>query len=190
MLAAKVEGRDRRDRPYGRVVEIVERGTREIAGQFVRERGIGLVIPDNPKIDHRILIPKGEAGGAKPGQMVVAEILDYPSKWEPPTGSIVRVLGDPGQRGIATDIAIHAHGIPTRWPGAVRRQAEAFASTVPSAAKKGRVDLRAINLVTIDGADARDFDDAVYCEPAANGWKLIVAIADVAHYVRYRDAAR
>ena len=182
-VAAKVEGRDRRDRPYGRVVEIVERGTQEIAGQFVRERGIGLVIPDNPKVDHRILIPKGESGGAKPGQMVVAKILDYPNKWEPPTGSIVQVLGDPAQRGIATDIAIHAHGIPTRWPSAVRKEAAGFGSTVPSAAKKKRVDLRSVDLVTIDGADARDFDDAVYCEPAAHGWRLLVAIADVAHYV-------
>lgn len=187
-VAAKVEGRDQRDRPYGRVVEIVERGTEEIAGQFVRERGIGLVVPDNPKIDHRILIPKGEAGSAKPGQMVVVRILDYPSKWEPPTGSVIQVLGEPGQKGIATDIAIHAHGIPTTWPADARKAAAGFASTVPSAAKKGRVDLRSTPLVTIDGVDARDFDDAVFCEPSGDGWRLIVAIADVSHYVAEESA--
>ncbi len=187
-VATKVEGRDQRDRPYGRVVEIVERGTEEVAGQFIRERGIGLVIPDNPKIDHRILIPKGEAGSAKPGQMVVVRILDYPSKSEPPTGSVVQVLGEPGQKGIATDIAIHAHGIPTVWPADARKEAARFAATVPSAAKKGRVDLRSTPLVTIDGADARDFDDAVYCERSSDGWRLIVAIADVSHYVAVDSA--
>ncbi len=182
-VAAKAEGRDRRDRPYGRVVEILERGTQEIAGQFIRERGIGLVIPDNPKIAHRILIPKGEAGSAKPGQIVVARILDYPSQWEQPTGTIVRILGDPSTKGIATDVAIHAHGIPTEWPAATRDAAASFGRTVPTAAKRGREDLRDADLVTIDGQDARDFDDAVYCERSGDGWRLLVAIADVAHYV-------
>lgn len=187
-VAAKTDGRDRRDRPYGRVVEVLERGTEEIAGQFIRERGIGLVVPDNPKIGHRILIPKGEAGSAKPGQIVVARILDYPSKWEQPTGTVVQVLGEPSQKGIATDVAIHAHGIPTRWPRAVRDSAGKFGRSVPTAAKQGRTDLRDVDLVTIDGQDARDFDDAVYCEPSGNGWRLLVAIADVAHYVEIGSA--
>lgn len=182
-VMAKIDGRDKRDRPYGRVVEILERGVEEVAGQFIRERGIGLVIPDNPKIDHRILIPKGEAANARPGQIVVARILDYPSKSEQPTGTVVQVLGSPGESGIATDIAIHAHGIPVEWPLDARDQADAFGRSVPTAAKKNRVDLRGTNLVTIDGADARDFDDAVYCERSGKGWRLIVAIADVAHYV-------
>ena len=182
-VAAKVEGEDRRGRPYGRVVDILERGATEIAGQFIRERGIALVIPDNPKISHRILIPKGETNGARPGQIVVARILDYPSEWQQATGTVEQILGDPSQKGIATDIAIHSHGIPVRWPKAVRDQAKAFGPNVPTAAKKGREDLRALDLITIDGADARDFDDAVFCEPTANGWRLLVAIADVAHYV-------
>jgi len=181
--AVKVEGHDRRDRPYGRVVDIIKRGSREIAGEFIRERGIGLVIPDNPKIPHRILIPKGQAGKARPGQIVVARILDYPDGHQQPTGSVIQVLGDPAQRGIATDIAIHSHAIPVRWPKAVREQARTFGKSVPTAAKKGRTDLRDVDLITIDGADARDFDDAVYCEPTSSGWRLLVAIADVAHYV-------
>jgi ribonuclease R len=182
-VVVKVVGLDRRGKPEGRVVEVLERAAREIAGQFIRERGIGLVIPDNPKIAHRILIAKGETGSAKPGQMVVAEILDYPSYVEQATGRIVRVIGSPNQKGIATDIAIHSNGIPTEWPGAVRNQVSKFGKNVPAAAKKGRVDLRDSDLVTIDGADARDFDDAVYCERAGEGWRLLVAIADVGHYV-------
>jgi ribonuclease R len=182
-VVVKVQGFDRRGKPDGRLVEVLERATREVAGQFIRERGIGLVIPDNPRISHRILVARGETGGAKPGQMVVAEILDYPTHVEQATGRIVKVIGAPDQKGIATDIAIHSHAIPTEWPRAVREQIQAFGETVPSKAKKGRVDLRGIDLVTIDGADARDFDDAVYCERSGEGWRLLVAIADVAHYV-------
>jgi ribonuclease R len=182
-VAVKIIGTDRRGKPEGDLVEVLERARREVAGQFIRERGIGLVIPDNPRITHRILVGKGDAGGAKPGEIVVAEILDYPSKVEQATGRIVRVIGPPGKKGISTDIAIHAHGIPTRWPKEVRDEIEKVGKTVPSRAKQGRVDLRDVDLVTIDGADARDFDDAVYCERSGKGWRLLVAIADVSHYV-------
>ena len=114
---------------------------------------------------------------------MVARILDYPSNTEQATGTVAQIIGDPRQKGIATDIAIHSHGIPTRWPRGVQGQADKFGRSVPTAAKQGRVDLRDIDLVTIDGADARDFDDAVYCEKSGKGWRLLVAIADVAHYV-------
>ena len=182
-VAVRIVGEDRRGKPEGKLVEVLERGVREVAGQFIRERGIGLVIPDNPRIAHRILIAKGAAGGATPGQIVVARILDFPTHIEQATGEIVSVIGNPGDRGIATEIAIHANGIPTEWPRAVRDQAKSFGDKVPEPAKRDRLDLRGINLVTIDGADARDFDDAVYCEPAGKGYRLLVAIADVGHYV-------
>ncbi len=182
-VAVKVVGTDRRGKPEGRLVDVLERRTTEIAGQFLRERGIGIVIPDNPKIAHRILIAKGESGSAKPGQMVVVQILDYPSHIEQATGRVVQVIGDPNQKGIATDIAIHSNSIPTEWPKAVLEEIRKYGESVPDDAKKGRTDLRDTNLLTIDGADARDFDDAVYCEPAGKGWRLLVAIADVAHYV-------
>jgi len=187
-VAVRITGVDRRGKPDGEVVDILQRGTREVAGQFIRERGIGLVVPDNPKIAHRILIGKGDTGGARPGQVVVAEVIDYPSQHEQATGRIVRVIGAPDEKGIATEIAIQAHGIPSHWPATVRDAAAAVGKTVKSAAKRGRLDLRSLDLVTIDGADARDFDDAVYCEPAGNGWRLIVAIADVAHYVEKGSA--
>ena len=183
-VAVRAIGLDRRGRDEGQLVEVLKRGIREVAGQFIRERGIGIVIPDNPKVAHRILVAKGEAGSAKHGQIVVAKILDYPTHIEQATGKIVQVIGDPGTKGIATDIAIHAHGIPTDWPQAVRQQARTLGRDVAEDAKKNRVDLRDMNLVTIDGADARDFDDAVFCEASGNGYRVLVAIADVAHYVK------
>jgi len=187
-VAIKIAGKDRRGRPEGRIVEVLERGIKETAGQFIRERGIGVVIPDNPKISHRILIPQGESGSAKPGQMVVTKILDYPTYIEQPTGRIVKVLGSPKQKGIATEIAIHANAIPTEWPKTVLDSVRKYGKSVPTAAKADRTDLRHTPLITIDGADARDFDDAVYCEPSDKGWRLIVAIADVGHYVENGSA--
>ncbi len=182
-VAIQIVGRSHRGKPEARVVKILERGLEEIAGRFVRERGIGIVVPDNPKITHRILIPERESGEAKPGQIVVARILDYPSEVQQPIGRIVRVIGAPDQKGMATDIAIHAYAIPDVWPEAVLRRARTYPGKVRAAERKGRVDLRDLPLVTIDGADARDFDDAVYCERAGGGWRLLVAIADVGHYV-------
>jgi ribonuclease R len=182
-VAIRIVGRDTRGKPEGRVVEILERGLEDVAGQFIRERGIGIVVPDNPKISQRVLIPEGASAHAKPGDVVVARILDYPSDVEQPTGEIIRVLGAADSKGIATDIAIHAHGIPTAWPDEVKKSVRRFKESVPAADKKGRLDLRDVPLVTIDGADARDFDDAVYCEPDGKGWRLLVAIADVGHYV-------
>ncbi len=187
-VAIKISGVDRRGRPAGKLVEVLERRTEEVAGQFIRERGIGLVIPDNPKIAHRILIPKGESGNARPGQIVVVRILDYPNKFEQPTATVIEVIGDPHQKGIATDIAIHAHDIPTDWPKPVDQQVRKLGRSVPAAAKQNRIDLRDFDLVTIDGADARDFDDAVYCQKSGKGWRLWVAIADVAHYVEIDSA--
>ncbi len=182
-VAVRIVGRDRRGRPEGDLVEVLERKRREIAGQFIRERGIGIVIPDNSRIAHRILVPKKEWGNAKPGEIVVVEILDYPTQVEQATGRVLEVIGAPDEKGIATDIAIRSHEIPHRWPGAVLDEIERFGTTVPGRAKEGRYDLRDFDLVTIDGVDARDFDDAVYCERTDSGWLLFVAIADVSHYV-------
>ena len=187
-VAIRIVGKDRRGRAEGELVDVLDRGTRQVAGQFIRERGIGLVIPDNSKISHRILIPKDEWGKAKPGQMVVVDILDYPTHIEQATGRIVDVIGAPGDKGIATDIAIHSHAIPYKWPDAVEKQVQEFGAEVPDASMHGRTELREVDLITIDGADARDFDDAVYCMKVDNGWRLLVAIADVANYVSVGSA--
>jgi ribonuclease R len=187
-VAVRIARLDRRGRAEGELVDILERGTRQVAGQFITERGIGIVIPDNPRIAHRVLIPRAGFGRAKPGQMVVAEIMDYPTRVEQATGRIMNILGAPDDKGIATDIAIHSHAIPHNWPPGVLKEIERFGTTVPGRAKEGRYDLRDLDLVTIDGADARDFDDAVYCEKEGTGWRLFVAIADVSHYVRIGSA--
>jgi ribonuclease R len=187
-VAIRVKGMDRRGRAEGQLVDVLERGTQQVAGQFIRERGIGLVIPDNSKISHRILIPKDESGGAKHGQMVVVEILDFPTYVEQATGRVVNIIGTPGEKGIATDIAIHSHAIPYKWPDTVREQVQEFGAEVPDASMDGRTELRNVDLITIDGADARDFDDAVFCMKAESGWRLLVAIADVANYVSIGSA--
>ncbi len=187
-VAVRIKGLDRRGRAEGELVDILDRGTRQVAGQFVRERGIGIVLPDNAKLSHRILIPKGEAAKARHGDMVVAEILDFPTQVEQATGRIVTIIGKPGDKGIATDIAIHAHAIPYEWPATVKKEVAGFGSKVTSASHAGRTELRDVDLITIDGSDARDFDDAVYCKKTDNGWRLLVAIADVAHYVSVGSA--
>jgi len=187
-VAIRVKGMDRRGRAEGQLVDVLERGTQQVAGQFIRERGIGLVIPDNSKISHRILIPKDESGGAKHGQMVVVQILDFPTYVEQATGRVVNIIGTPGEKGIATDIAIHSHAIPYEWPDTVREQVQDFGAEVPDASMDGRTELRNVDLITIDGADARDFDDAVFCMKAESGWRLLVAIADVANYVSIGSA--
>ena len=187
-VAVRIAGMDRRGRAEGELVDVLERRTEEVAGKFIRERGIGIVIPDNARIAHRILIPKDAWGGAKPGQVVVAEIVDYPTQVEQATGRILEILGAPDEKGIATEIAIRSHAIPHEWPRSLLSEVSKFGTSVPSKAKEGRYDLRDVDLVTIDGADARDFDDAVYCERDGSGWTLLVAIADVSHYVSVGSA--
>ena len=187
-VAVRIVGDDHRGRSQGELVDILERGTQTVAGQLIRERGIGVVIPDNAKLAHRILIPEGEAGHAKHGDLVVVEILDFPTQVEQATGRITTVIGAPGEKGISTEVAIHAHGIPFQWPDAVQKDVQEFGSAVPESAKNGRTELRDVDLITIDGADARDFDDAVYCKKTDKGWRLLVAIADVANYVQVGSA--
>jgi ribonuclease R len=166
----------------GHVVEILARGKTTIVGQFRRERGIDSVLEDGDARTE-VLIARGESGGAKPGDIVKVEILEHPTKRSHAVGRIAAVLGREDKPGIETEVAMLAHGIPHVWPDAVLAEARSFASEVPTKAREGREDLRDLPLVTIDGEDAKDFDDAVYCEPRGEGWRLIVAIADVSHYV-------
>jgi ribonuclease R len=166
----------------GHVVEILARGKSRIVGQFRRERGIDSVLESGDSRTE-VLIPRGEARGAKAGDVVAVDVLEYPSKTSHAIGRIVEILGRKDTRGIDTDVAIIAHGIPNEWPAEALAEARTWSPEVPDKAKVGREDLRDVPLVTIDGADARDFDDAVYCEPQGDGWRLLVAIADVSHYV-------
>lgn len=166
----------------GRVVEVLARAKTEVVGPFRRERGIGYVLEHGDQ-STEVLIGRSDTLRAKPGDIVRAEIVQYPTERGPALGRIVEIVGQPDKPGIETEIAILAHAIPNEWPDAVRASLADVPETVPDSAKRGRVDLRPLPLVTIDGEDAKDFDDAVYCEPKGGGWRLIVAIADVSHYV-------
>ncbi|QGU32676.1 ribonuclease R [Thermochromatium tepidum] len=183
-VVVRVTGRDRRGRLEGAVVEILERNTHSVVGRLYKESGVGFVVPDHKRLIHDIVIPSDRLAGAEQGQIVVAEITDQPTSRTPPIGRIREVLGDHLAPGMETDIAIRTHNLPVEWPEAVLAEIAGLTEEVPEAAKAGRVDLRRLPLVTIDGADARDFDDAVYCERKPKGWKLLVCIADVSSYVR------
>ncbi|MCG8429194.1 MAG: ribonuclease R [Chromatiales bacterium] len=179
----RIVGVDRRGRKEGAVVEVLERGNHQVVGRIYLESNVGFVVPDNKRIHQDLVIPVDDQGGAGHGQMVIAEIVEQPNKRSPPIGRVVEVLGDHMAPGMEIDIAIRTHELPVEWPEAVADEVLAFGDEVPAEATQGRVDLRRLPLVTIDGADARDFDDAVYCEKKPKGWKLLVCIADVSAYV-------
>lgn len=183
-----IRGYDRRGRPEGAVIEILERANEQVVGRYFQEDNIGFVVPDNKRIHQDILIPQGENGGAKDGQIVVAVLLKQPDKHRQPIGKVVEVMGDHMAPGMEIEVAIRAHELPTLWPDDLEAQIADLSVEVLESDKLGgefpRVDLRNTPLVTIDGEDARDFDDAVYCERQGKGWRLLVAIADVSHYVQ------
>ena len=183
-VLASVIGVDARGRREGAVREILERAHDRVVGRFVEESGIALVVPDDPRINQDILIPLKNTSGARPGQIVVAEILQQPGERQPPVGQVVEILGKSGAPGMATEIAIRNFGLTFEWPAGVEEAATAFGDSVSDSMTTGRKDLRELPLVTIDGADARDFDDAVYAQRRKNGWRLVVAIADVSSYVK------
>ncbi|MDX2429050.1 MAG: ribonuclease R [Xanthomonadales bacterium] len=183
-VLAAVTGTDRQGRREGKITEVLERANDSIVGRYVEENGIALVVPDDPRINQDVMIPLNDTLGARPGQVVVATIVTEPTGRKSPVGKITEILGQSGAPGMATEIAIRSHGLPFEWPDGVEAAAEAFGESVPEEMKTGRKDLRQLPLVTIDGADARDFDDAVYARKQSNGWRLIVAIAEVSSYVQ------
>jgi ribonuclease R len=183
-VLASVVGLDARGRREGAVAEILERAHSRVVGRFVEESGIALIVPDDPRISHDILVPLGDTGGARPGQVVVVEITQQPAERQPPVGRVIEILGKSGAPGMATEIALRNFDIPWEWPEGVEDQAADFGAVVTEDMTVGRRDLRDLPLVTIDGADARDFDDAVFAQRRNNGWRLVVAIADVATYVK------
>ena len=182
--AARVTGRDERGRAEGAVVEVLERRTKQVAGRFSLEGGIGFVVPDNRRISQRVVVPREQAGPARHGDLAVIEITEQPSRNRDPVGRVLRVLPEGGGAATAIDLAIASHGLSHEFPEEVLREAGTYGREVPGALPAGREDLRALPLITIDGEDARDFDDAVWAEEDGSGFRLIVAIADVSHYVR------
>jgi ribonuclease R len=183
-VVARLRGEDQRGRKEGAIVEVLERNTQNITGKLVDEHDVFFVIPDNPRLTHKVMIPARSRGKAKPGQIVTVKITEQPHRHGVPIGEVSEILGEHMDAGMETDVALRSHGIPHEWPEAVNAEAKLIPSEVPEKAKEGRLDLRDMPLVTIDGEDARDFDDAVHAQPTKGGWKLWVAIADVAEYVQ------
>ena len=187
-VLAQPMGLDRRGRREVRIVRVLENRKKQIVGRFFLENGFAYVVPDDNRIGRDILVPNEHRNGARMGQVVVVELQERSAGFNQPVGVIREILGDNMAKGMEVEIALRNHDIPHQFPSAVEKYVKKFSEEVPEDAKKGRVDLRALPLVTIDGEDARDFADAVYCEKHGKGWKLWVAIADVSYYVRLRSA--
>ncbi len=187
-VLVRLSGENYRGKEEGAIVEVLARNTQQLAGRFFNEEGVQFVRPENVRITHDIMIPYGSWGSAEPGQIVVVEITQQPDKNRLPVGKVIRVLGDHMAPGMEIELAIESHGIPSVWPDEVIAEAAAIPAEVQEHDKQYRVDMRHLPFVTIDGEDARDFDDAVLCERRRGGWRLYVAIADVSHYVAVDSA--
>lgn len=183
-VVVRINGIDRRGRKEGTIVELLERNTHEVVGRMHTDNGVSYVIPDNRKIAQDIFIPEANLAGAKEDQLVIAEIISQPQRRKQAIGRIAEVLGDHMAAGMEVEVAIRTYELPHKWPEALTQSLKSIGDEVPEQAKEGRTDLRNTPLVTIDGEDARDFDDAVYCKRTPKGWRLLVAIADVSHYVQ------
>ncbi|MGH8798320.1 MAG: ribonuclease R, partial [Caldimonas sp.] len=190
-VKARVIRHDRKGRPEARVLEILERKRAPIIGRLLHESGIWLVAPEDKRYGQDILIPKNAIANAAAGQVVAIELTEPPSMYSQPVGRVTEVLGEIDDPGMEIEIAVRKYEVPHLFSPEALAQAAALPEKIRPADRKGRIDLTDVALVTIDGEDARDFDDAVYCEPAKigkvkadNGWRLIVAIADVSHYVK------
>ena len=189
-VLVRVSGEDSRGRQEGVITEVLERRTHELVGRLTIESGVCFVQPSDRRITQDILIPLDATFGAKHGQMVVIAITEQPSATTRPVGKVVEILGDHMAPGMEIDVAIRNHDLPHVWPEAVLKEAASFSPEVPDELAKDRFDARHLPFVTIDGEDAKDFDDAVYCAPNSgkNGWTLYVAIADVGYYVKLKTA--
>jgi len=192
-VTAKVVGTDRRGRPEAVIVEVLEHAVGRLVGRLVQERGITLVVPEDQRIKHDIIVGSADTQGADPGQVVVVQVIDPPTRYTPPIGRVVEILGGIDDPGMEVEIAVRKFDVPHTFSD----KAQALASRLPDGVRasdvRGRVDLRDLAFMTIDGEDARDFDDAVYAEPIFAkkkpiGFRLLVAIADVSQYVKTGDA--
>ncbi len=185
VILAQPLGADRKGRREARVVRVQEPRNNQIVGRYFTDAGAGFVVPDDSRLSFDILIPPEETMQARMGSVVVVELVQRPNRRSKAIGKVIEILGEDMGTSLAVDMALRTHEIPHTWPPQVEAQISQLKEEVPEEAKKGRVDLRKLPLVTIDGEDARDFDDAVYCEKKrGGGWRLWVAIADVSYYVR------
>ena len=183
-VLARVIGTDRRNRREGVIAEVLERNTPSLVGRFFKENGVAFVVPSNNRITQDILIGVDDESAATSGQIVVVDIIRFPSFRQQAIGRITEILGEHMAPGLEIEIAIRNYNLPHLWPDSVQEEIAALqAGVLPNDEQEQRVDLQDLAFVTIDGADAKDFDDAVYCERQKTQWRLVVAIADVSHYI-------
>ncbi len=207
-VVARISGTDRKGRPEGKIVEVLERGQQRLVGRLRSEHGILTVTAEDKRVSHEFLVPPDAAGGARPGQVVTVEIAVQPSKHAQPVARVTEVLGNYADPGMEIEIALRKHALPHAFSRAAEELCAKLPGEVTAEDRAGRTDLTRLPLVTIDGETAKDFDDAVYCEPPQDSppyqggdetrgsvsrggrgtWRLIVAIADVSHYVKHGDA--
>jgi ribonuclease R len=185
---ARQIGVDRRGRPEGAIVDVLAHANREIVGRLYEERGIWFLVAENRRINQDILVPPDLRGNARAGEVVIGELIEQPSAHREALAKVVQVLGSYTDPGMEIEIALRKHDLPHEFSAPAKRQAARLPPELRAADRAGRTDLTSLPLVTIDGETARDFDDAVYCERVGKGFRLIVAIADVSHYVRDGDA--
>lgn len=178
----RVTGIDERGRREGELLEVLERAHATLVGRIHIDGSAAMLLPSNPRAQD-VRIPRKDLGGARQGQMAVVELVTPPSEDAQAVGRVIEVLGEHLEAGMEIETAIRAFHIPHVWPDGVEAEAEAYGDHVTAAQMKDREDLRELPLVTIDGADARDFDDALYAKATRGGWRLWVAIADVSAYV-------
>jgi ribonuclease R len=183
-VMVRMSGLDRKGRPEGKIVEVLERSTKSLVGRVIQGQGVTIVAAEDKRINQDILIPYHLDMGAKPGQVVMVELTAQPSSGAHPMGKVVQILGNYADSGMEIEIALRKHKLPHEFTSAAINQAESIPKLVQVADYKGRIDMRELPLITIDGETARDFDDAVYAEPKDKGWRLVVAIADVSFYVK------
>ncbi|MGL4995738.1 MAG: RNB domain-containing ribonuclease, partial [Deefgea sp.] len=192
VLARKI-GLDRRGRPEGAIAEVLQHVNVRLVGRLHAQRGVFFVTAEDKRISRDIQVAAGDCGDAKPGQVVMIEMLTQPARYTPPVARVIEVLGNYDDPGMEIEIALRKHNLPHEFSA----EAQALAAKMPKKVRKldwkpengvERIDLREMPLVTIDGETAKDFDDAVFAEPSGKGWRLVVAIADVSHYVRPDDA--
>ena len=184
----RMSGLDRRGRPEGKIVEVLERRTQKLVGRVIRSSGVTVVAAEDKRVNQDILIPYHLDMGAKSGQVVMVELTEQPSSHAQPMGKITEILGNYADSGMEIEIALRKHNLPHEFSKDALKVAESYPKLVQAADFKGRIDQRELALITIDGETARDFDDAVFAEPQGKGWRLVVAIADVSFYVKPKDA--
>uniref|UniRef100_Q0HYX0 Ribonuclease R n=1 Tax=Shewanella sp. (strain MR-7) TaxID=60481 RepID=Q0HYX0_SHESR len=188
-VLAQKAGMDRKGRREARIVRLIQPRSAAIVGRYHVDSGMAFVIADDKRITQEILIASEDRNGARQGDVVVVELTRRPGRFVKAAGKVTEVLGKQMAPGMEIEIALRNYDLPHTWSAAIEKKLRRIPDEVTEADKVGRVDLRNLPLVTIDGEDARDFDDAVYAEAKpSGGWRLWVAIADVSYYVRTDSA--